>query len=123
MKFDKTYRHSIAFDRPIPFNMYTFIGIVKTHFDLPNIITQRVEFIIQNIVTSYQINFRRIPYENVILGATMFAVNEFNNKFKRNSPTFNVSEFVTLMYGKNKFQKNIIQVYYTLYVINDLFAH
>lgn len=122
MKFNKTCRYNIDYERTIPYSMYSFIGIVKTYYDLPILVTQRVKFILKAIDTDYHTYFGKIPYENVILGITIFSINEFNNRFVQDSPPLNINEFVVCLWGEDRKCQNITQIYWVSRTIKNLFT-
>jgi len=114
--------YNVDYERTIPYSMYSFIGIVKTYYDLPILVTQRIKFILKTIDTDYHTYFGKIPYENVILGITLFSVNEFNNRFIHDSPPFSINEFVACLWGEDRIQPNITQIYCVLHTTESLFT-
>lgn len=122
MRFNKICRHNVDYERTIPYNMFSFIGIVRTYFDLSIIVTQRIKFIVKTIDTDYHHYFGKIPYENVILGITIFVVNEFNKRYNNDSPPFDVSKFVICLYGEERSDQNITQIYSVTKSVEYLFT-
>lgn len=122
MKFNKTCRYNIDYERTIPYSMYSFIGIVKTYYDLPILVTQRIKFILKTIDKDYHTYFGKIPYENVILGITIFAINEFNNRFIHDSPPLDISAFVVCLWGEDRKYHHIIQIYWVSCTVKSLFT-
>lgn len=120
MRYNKIcrYRYGTRYKPPIPYHTYSFIGIVKTYYDLPVVITKRVEFILQKVGTNYNKYFYNIPYEKVILGITLFAVNEFNSRrINYNTISFDVNDYVTKLYGVERLKFHTRQVYYVKSVV------
>jgi len=109
--------------RPIRFEIYSFIGIVKTYYDLPSNVTDRVVDIFASLDNNYHNYFGTIRYENVVLAATIFAVREFQQHFVGSkSPPFDIIDIVTCLYGEEKVPKNIQQIYYVLSEIQFIFG-
>jgi len=108
--------------RPISRDIYNFIGIVKTYYDLPSSVTDRIVFIFSQINYNYkEIIGNKIPYENAVLAATLFAVREFEHKFISKTPPFDVTDFVNCIYGEAKVEENINQIYYCLLKLQYIF--
>jgi hypothetical protein len=122
MRVNNIYKKYTGYKQPISFNIYSFVGIVKTYYDLPVIVVKRVEFILKQIGTNYHIYFGPTPYENVVLGTVLFAFNEFKDRLVYETPPFDIREFTLLLYGESRIQLNITQIYDVKQVIENVFT-
>jgi hypothetical protein len=108
--------------RPVSRDIYNFIGIVKTYYDLPQTVADRIIYIFTELHYKYQFLIgNKIPYENAVLAATLYAISEFEQRFISKSPPLDITEFVKLMYGEEKAENNIKQIYYCLLKIHCIF--
>ena len=105
---------------PIKFEIYSFIGLVKTYYDLPSNVTDRIVDIFSNL--DYPKYFGGIRYENVVLAATIFAMREFQQHFISSSPPFDITDYVICIYGVDKAEWHIKQIYYVLLKIQFIFG-
>lgn len=108
--------------RPISRDIYNFIGIVKTYYDLPSSVTDRIVYIFSQINYNYKdIIGNKIPYENAVLAVTILAVREFEHRVVSKTPPFDITDFVRCTYGDAKVEQNINQIYYCLLKIQYIF--
>jgi len=123
MRLNNIYKHSVAFNRPIKFEIHSFIGCLKSYYDFPTNIVRRIEHIFIQVDANYRPYFGKIPYENVIMGITVFAVKEFKQRINDpyDSPPFDISDYVINIWGINRYKSNITQVYYVFLIIQALF--
>jgi len=120
MRYNKIYRYryGVKYKQPIPYHTYSFISIVRAYYDLPIVITKRVEFILQKVGNNYSKYFYNIPYEKVVLGVTLFAVDEFNSRrINYNTVSFDVDDYITKLYGVEKLKFHTRQVYYVKSIV------
>lgn len=116
---NKLINHNI---HPISFEIYSFIGIVKTYYDLPSNVTDRIVDIFATIDNNYHDFFGTVRYENVVLAATIFAVREFQQHFVTKSPPFDITDFVIQLYGQDRTEPNIKHIYNIYLKIQYMFG-
>lgn len=108
--------------RPISREIYNFIGIIKTYYDLPDTVTDHIVYIFSELHYKYQEMIgNKIPYENTVLAATIYADTKFRERFTTESPPLDITEFAKLMYNEAVYDKNIQQVYFCLFKIEYIF--
>jgi len=108
--------------RPISFEIYSFIGLVKTYYELPSNVTDRIINIFTRLDHKYNDYFGGRRYENVILAITIFSVREFQQYFVSTAPSFDVTDYVRCLYGEENVMKNIKEIYYILIIIQAVFG-
>ncbi len=111
----------MGYKHPIPFNIYSFIHIVKNYYDLPDVITYRVEHIMKQVYNNYHKYFSNIPYETVVLGIVLFSTEEFYKRKTYSTPPIDIKNYIILLYGEDNLQYHVTQVYYVKSVVENTF--
>lgn len=130
MKSDKLIKHSFAYAKPrpaksgnIPFNIYSFIGCVNTYYDLPPDVVNRIKYVLNQIGNEYSLYFGTIRYENVVSGITVWAMQEWKSRFMSESPPFDITDYVTQLYGVSRVKENMTQIYYVQLIVQYVFGN
>jgi hypothetical protein len=126
MKMNTKLNYSITNMQPLNFDMYSFIHIVSSYYELQPVITERIIYI-SNLIFSrsekqYSAFFaNKFKYENIILGITLFALYEYRQQFAVNFTPFNLSQFIDYLYGPYN-KNNIIQIYCVYINLQEIFG-